>query len=67
MLCFRYFIGSYESTFTYRIYEEREIMGFPSESTFNTFCKSPNENDKCAKNSHWPIVYEKDILFSDIN
>ncbi|XP_031626826.1 GDP-fucose protein O-fucosyltransferase 2 [Contarinia nasturtii] len=53
----RYFIGSYESTFTYRIYEEREIMGFPQETTFNTFCKTPYETDKCARNSHWPIVY----------
>ena len=26
----KYFIGSYESTFSFRIQEEREIMGFPA-------------------------------------
>ncbi|XP_037935350.1 GDP-fucose protein O-fucosyltransferase 2 [Teleopsis dalmanni] len=51
-----YFIGTYESTFTYRIYEEREIMGFPKMNTFNTFCKSEDLSD-CSKNSVWPIVY----------
>lgn len=52
----RYFIGTYESTFTYRIYEEREIFGFPTQTTFNTFCKNENLSD-CEKNSIWPIVY----------
>lgn len=52
----RYFIGTYESTFTYRIYEEREILGFPSLTTFNTLCKNENLSD-CEKNSVWPIVY----------
>lgn len=57
---FRFFIGTYESTFTYRIYEEREILGFPKAMTFNTFCKhedATNDNDACPKNSIWPIVY----------
>lgn len=54
----QYFIGTYESTFTYRIYEEREIMGFPKNSTFNTFCKNDDESDEsCKKNSVWLIVY----------
>lgn len=52
----RYFIGTYESTFTYRIYEEREIFGFPQATTFNTFCKMENLSD-CERNSVWPIVY----------
>lgn len=52
----RYFIGTYESTFTYRIYEEREIFGFPSQTTFNTLCKNENLSD-CERNSVWPIVY----------
>lgn len=52
----RYFIGTYESTFTYRIYEEREIFGFPTQTTFNTFCKNENSSD-CERNSIWPIVY----------
>lgn len=53
----RFFIGTYESTFTYRIYEEREILGFPTETTFNTFCKSPYGNEKCSRNAVWPIVF----------
>ncbi|KAG4080160.1 hypothetical protein HA402_008231 [Bradysia odoriphaga] len=54
----RYFIGTYESTFTYRIYEEREIMGFPKNSTFNTFCKNDDVSDEdCEKNSVWLIVH----------
>lgn len=53
----KYFIGTYESTFTYRIYEEREIMGFPTAMTFNTFCKTHYENAKCLKNPVWQIAY----------
>ncbi|XP_053698053.1 GDP-fucose protein O-fucosyltransferase 2 [Sabethes cyaneus] len=53
----RYFIGTYESTFTYRIYEEREILGFPKDLTFNTFCKDEEAVD-CEKNSVWPIQYD---------
>lgn len=53
----RFFIGTYESTFTYRIYEEREIMGFPIALTFNTFCKTHWENSKCQKNPVWQIAY----------
>uniref|UniRef100_A0A182QKM5 GDP-fucose protein O-fucosyltransferase 2 n=1 Tax=Anopheles farauti TaxID=69004 RepID=A0A182QKM5_9DIPT len=52
----RYFIGTYESTFTYRIYEEREILGFPKDLTFNTFCKSEKDTN-CEKNTVWPIVF----------
>lgn len=52
----RFFIGTYESTFTYRIYEEREILGFPKDRTFNTFCKK-STMENCSQNSVWPIVY----------
>ncbi|KAH8386760.1 hypothetical protein KR093_002394 [Drosophila rubida] len=51
----RHFVGTYESTFTYRIYEEREILGFSKASTFNTFCKALGGN--CARNAIWPIVW----------
>uniref|UniRef100_A0A1I8MSN4 GDP-fucose protein O-fucosyltransferase 2 n=1 Tax=Musca domestica TaxID=7370 RepID=A0A1I8MSN4_MUSDO len=51
-----YFVGTYESTFTYRIYEEREILGFPKERTFNTLCKK-STMENCTQNSVWPIVY----------
>ncbi|XP_067635919.1 GDP-fucose protein O-fucosyltransferase 2 isoform X2 [Eurosta solidaginis] len=52
----RHFIGTFESTFTYRIYEEREILGFPKHTTFNTLCKNATLAN-CEKNSEWPIVY----------
>lgn len=50
----RHFIGTYESTFSFRIQEEREIIGFPLQSTFNRFCGS---NKNCEKPSMWKIVY----------
>lgn len=56
----RWFIGTFESTFTYRIYEEREILGFPQETTFNTFCKRDDLVD-CNKNSVWPIKYFENV------
>lgn len=34
----RYFTGSKESTFTFRIQEEREIMGFHPDRTYNRLC-----------------------------
>ena len=52
----RLFLGTYESTFTYRIYEQREILGFPKETTFNTLCKKSNM-ENCQRNSIWPIIY----------
>ncbi|KAG5893239.1 hypothetical protein JTB14_013401 [Gonioctena quinquepunctata] len=50
----RYFIGTQESTFSFRIQEEREIMGFRPERTFNAFCK---EGAPCDKPSVWKIVH----------
>ncbi|KAG5683956.1 hypothetical protein PVAND_013211 [Polypedilum vanderplanki] len=52
----RKFIGTFESTFTYRIYEEREILGFQQNMTFNTLCKRDDLID-CNRNSVWPIRY----------
>lgn len=49
----RYFIGTQPSTFTFRIQEEREILGFPVETTFNAFCADEN----CERGSVWKIVY----------
>lgn len=51
----RYFIGTYESTYSFRIQEEREILGFPVESTFNRLCYDGSE--RCSKPSIWKIVY----------
>lgn len=40
----RYFIGTHESTFTFRIQEEREIIGFPINTTFNVFCATDRKS-----------------------
>lgn len=54
----RYFVGTFDSTFTYRIYEEREILGFGSKMTFNTFCVNFGTHaERCEPNSVWPIAY----------
>ncbi|XP_068216184.1 GDP-fucose protein O-fucosyltransferase 2-like [Palaemon carinicauda] len=50
----RIFIGSYESTFSFRIQEEREILGFPVETTFNRLC---GKKKKCEQPAKWKIVY----------
>ena len=50
----KYFIGSFESTFSFRIQEEREILGFPPNSTFNRFCA--DGNDSCEQPAKWKIV-----------
>ena len=60
----KYFIGSYESTFTFRIQEEREIKGFPVENTFDMLCKS-GEFD-CRKGSIWKIVYPKNSYHEEL-
>lgn len=51
----RYFIGSYESTFSFRIQEEREIMGFPTEATYNRLCGDGVKN--CSKPAQWRVVF----------
>lgn len=47
------FIGTHESTFTYRIQEERELLGFRTYTTFNRFC--PDKGD-CERPSVWKFV-----------
>ena len=51
----KYFVGSTESTFTFRIQEEREIMGFDVDMTFDILC--PSGEFDCKKGSVWKIVY----------
>ena len=51
----KYFVGSTESTFTFRIQEEREIMGFDDDVTFDMLC--PSGQFDCRKGSVWKIVY----------
>lgn len=51
----RKFIGTYESTFSYRIQEEREILGFKPETTFNRLCGDGVET--CEQPTQWLIRY----------
>lgn len=52
----RFFLGSYESTFSFRIQEDREMFGFESQSTFNRLC-GDDEGLSCEKPTVWSIVY----------
>lgn len=48
------FIGTHDSTFTFRIQEEREIMGFDSNTTFNRLCP---DSGPCEKPAKWTIIH----------
>ncbi len=50
----RYFIGTKDSTFSFRIEESRELMSFHQNSTFNAFC---NGKTKPCETSKWLIKY----------
>ncbi|ESO95617.1 hypothetical protein LOTGIDRAFT_180660 [Lottia gigantea] len=52
----RFFIGTQESTFSFRIQEEREILGFDTKMTFNRLCDDEEEMD-CEQPSKWTIEY----------
>lgn len=52
---YRYFIGTSVSTFSFRIHEEREILGFDPKTTYNRFCG--DEESTCEQPTHWKIVY----------
>lgn len=52
----RVFIGTHVSTFTFRIHEEREILGFDQETTFNRFCGDDEPKD-CEQPTKWKIIY----------
>lgn len=49
-----YFIGTHESTYSYRIQEEREILGHDSSTTFNRLCP---DSGPCERPSKWKIVH----------
>uniref|UniRef100_A0A4W3HAF9 GDP-fucose protein O-fucosyltransferase 2 n=1 Tax=Callorhinchus milii TaxID=7868 RepID=A0A4W3HAF9_CALMI len=51
----RYFVGTSVSTFSFRIHEEREILGFDPQTTYNRFCG--DEETECEQPTHWKIVY----------
>ena len=57
-----YFIGTADSTFSFRIREDRQFMGFSQESTFNNLCgptKDENDPRSCDKPTHWRIATEQ--------
>ncbi|XP_028847353.1 GDP-fucose protein O-fucosyltransferase 2 [Denticeps clupeoides] len=51
----RYFFGTSVSTFSFRIHEEREILGFDPKTTYNRFCG--DSEAECEQPTHWKIVY----------
>ncbi|XP_067930149.1 GDP-fucose protein O-fucosyltransferase 2-like [Watersipora subatra] len=45
----RYFAGTSVSTFSFRIHEERSLLGFPPDSTYNRLCGEKEDPADCAK------------------
>ena len=52
----KYFVGTCESTFSFSILEERDILGFHGDQTFNCLC-GDKELGKCEQPSKWRVVY----------
>ncbi|PIK37255.1 putative GDP-fucose protein O-fucosyltransferase 2-like [Apostichopus japonicus] len=52
----RYFIGTGTSTFSFRIHEERQILGFDPKMTYNRFC-GDGESDSCDQPTVWNIQW----------
>jgi len=50
----RYFIGTKDSTFSFRIQEEREVRGFPLADTFDMLCPQQGE---CERGTEWKIEW----------
>ncbi|XP_037597939.1 GDP-fucose protein O-fucosyltransferase 2 isoform X2 [Cebus imitator] len=51
----RFFIGTSVSTFSFRIHEEREILGLDPRTTYNRFCG--DQEKACEQPTHWKITY----------
>lgn len=45
----RYFIGTCHSTFSLRIQEERDILGFDEDTTYNCVCSDQAPKEKCSQ------------------
>lgn len=50
----RYFIGTSESTFSFRICEERQLIGIPVDTTYNSLC--PDNEPDCRQFTRWNVV-----------
>ena len=56
-----YFIGTKESTFTFRIQEEREILGVPPGDTFDMLCTDKEwKKGGCEGGIKWLIEWGKE-------
>ena len=56
-----YFVGTAESTFSFRIREERQLMGFSVGSTFNQLCgqgKDEMDPHSCSGPAQWLLPTE---------
>ncbi|XP_012508134.1 PREDICTED: GDP-fucose protein O-fucosyltransferase 2 [Propithecus coquereli] len=51
----RFFIGTSVSTFSFRIHEEREILGLDPKTTYNRFCG--DQEKACEQPTHWKIAF----------
>lgn len=49
------FVGTKDSTFTLRIFEERELLGFSPEANFNYLCPDISEG-LCDKATQWRLA-----------
>ena len=52
----RHFLGTTHSTFSFRIQEDRQFLGFSKESTFNDVCGPADDEHNphsCKKPSYW--------------
>jgi len=53
----RYFIGTCSSTFSFRIYEERDILGFDPKTTYNCICGQQAPKDRCEQPGGWRVKF----------
>jgi peptide-O-fucosyltransferase len=53
-----FFLGTPDSTFTLRIFEEREILGFEADLTFNYLCPDLDDegNSECKQPTKWKMA-----------
>ena len=57
VLFHRYFIGTCQSTFSFRIHEERDILGFKEKTTYNCICGKQSPKDRCEQPSDWRVKF----------
>ena len=57
----KYFVGTAYSTFSFRICEDRQFLGFSKDSTFNDLCgpsKAEHDPHSCDKPTYWKLDFE---------